>query len=90
MYIIFSFLISVLGSSQSSTPRFKRYDEKINHRNSKGETQLHVAATKGNYDLMQALLDHGAYVNIRDHAGWTPLHEVAAEGFYSAAQLLLT
>lgn len=77
-------------ASSREAPRFKRYDDKINHRNVKGETQLHRAAAKGDCELMQTLLDHGAYADISDFAGWTPLHEAAAEGFYTAGQLLIT
>jgi hypothetical protein len=77
-------------ASSREAPRFKRYDDKINHRNVKGETQLHRAAAKGDCELMQTLLDHGAYADISDFAGWTPLHEAVAEGFYTAGQLLIT
>jgi len=66
-------------ASSREAPRFKRYDDKINHRNVKGETQLHRAAAKGDCELMQTLLDHGAYADISDFAGWTPLHEAVAE-----------
>lgn len=68
---------------------FKRFDEKINKRNGKGETQLHVAAMKGNAELTRELLDKGAAPNIPDFAGWTPLHEAASAGHTKVVKLLL-
>ncbi len=59
-------------------------------RNEHGETRLHLAAARGDQDMMKILLDNGAFADIKDSAGWTPLHETAAEGFFMAVQLLLT
>ncbi|PSN40842.1 hypothetical protein C0J52_19556 [Blattella germanica] len=46
----------------------------INKRNSKGETQLHVACIKGKIDQVKNFLENGANPNTKDHAGWTPLN----------------
>ncbi|XP_027462669.2 ankyrin repeat domain-containing protein 31 isoform X2 [Zalophus californianus] len=52
----------------------------INKRNARGESQLHLAARRGNLTLLKALIESGADVNLKDNAGWTPLHEASSEG----------
>ncbi|XP_055223792.2 ankyrin repeat domain-containing protein 31 isoform X9 [Gorilla gorilla gorilla] len=52
----------------------------INKRNARGESQLHLAARRGNLSLVKALIESGADVNLNDNAGWTPLHEASNEG----------
>ncbi|KAF3821762.1 hypothetical protein GH733_009804, partial [Mirounga leonina] len=52
----------------------------INKRNARGESQLHLAARRGNLTLVKALIESGADVNLKDNAGWTPLHEASSEG----------
>merc|ERR1719219_2207944 len=47
--------------------------------NKYGESLLHVAIKKGDFDKTEALIvNEGAEVNMKDHAGWTPLHGAAA------------
>ncbi|XP_067649775.1 BRCA1-associated RING domain protein 1-like [Haliotis asinina] len=58
-------------------------------RNARGETQLHVAAIKGDVDRVMALLESGASPNVRDNAGWTPLHECCNHGYTAIAEILL-
>ncbi|XP_071102805.1 BRCA1-associated RING domain protein 1-like [Haliotis cracherodii] len=58
-------------------------------RNARGETQLHVAAIKGDADRVMALLEAGAGPNVRDNAGWTPLHECCNHGHAAIAEILL-
>ncbi|CAH8569627.1 unnamed protein product [Schistosoma curassoni] len=57
--------------------------------NSKGESQLHRAAIRGDTSQIEELLSAGLSPNIRDHAGWTPLHEAALRGHCEVAKALI-
>ncbi|KZS19438.1 ankyrin repeat domain-containing protein 11 [Daphnia magna] len=61
----------------------------VNRRNDRGETQLHVAAIRGDVNKIKSLISEGADVNTEDYAGWTPLHEAANRGLVSVARELL-
>ncbi|KAM6230010.1 ankyrin repeat domain-containing protein 31 [Porphyrio hochstetteri] len=50
-------------------------------RNAKGETQLHIAAKRGDLSLVKTLLSSGICVNEQDYAGWTAIHEASNMGF---------
>ncbi|KAH0628020.1 hypothetical protein JD844_008672 [Phrynosoma platyrhinos] len=64
---------------------------RINKRNCKGETRLHLAAGKGDLSLVKSLIASGACVNLKDNAGifnlnsllccWTAIHEASIRGF---------
>ncbi|GFR14771.1 ankyrin repeat domain-containing protein 12 [Trichonephila clavata] len=58
-------------------------------RNERGETPLHVATIKGDFEKVKKLLKQGANVNTIDNAGWTPLHEACNYGWYNIAKLLI-
>ncbi|KAL3859903.1 hypothetical protein ACJMK2_010087 [Sinanodonta woodiana] len=64
-------------------------DKKVNKRNERGETPLHLAAIKGDVKMIKKLIKAGADVNVADFAGWTPLHEACNHGFLSTAKQLL-
>merc|ERR1712168_836915 len=57
--------------------------------NKNGETQLHLAATKGDVESVKRLLKLDADVNVKDNAQWTPLHEACCHGHYKIAKMLL-
>ncbi|XP_041751435.1 ankyrin repeat domain-containing protein 12 isoform X2 [Coregonus clupeaformis] len=66
-----------------------RARDKVNKRNERGETPLHMAAIRGDAEHVKELISLGADVNIKDFAGWTPLHEACNLGFYDVAKVLI-
>ncbi|XP_007258487.3 ankyrin repeat domain-containing protein 12 isoform X1 [Astyanax mexicanus] len=70
----------------SSTSRQK---DKVNKRNERGETPLHMAAIRGDVKQVKELIELGADVNVKDFAGWTPLHEACNLGYYDVAKVLI-
>lgn len=52
-----------------------------------GRTALHVAAARGDTEILQLLLDQR--LSVTGGGSWTPLHEAALNGNYEAARLLL-
>ncbi|XP_071232811.1 ankyrin repeat domain-containing protein 12-like isoform X1 [Salvelinus alpinus] len=73
-----------LPSSTASRAR-----DKVNKRNERGETTLHMAAIRGDAKQVKELISLGADVNIKDFAGWTPLHEACNLGFFDVAKVLI-
>jgi hypothetical protein len=53
------------------------------------DTALHLAAARGDNDMVMLLLEHKADVNAKDEAGITPLHLAALHGQASVAKTLL-
>ncbi|XP_039505119.1 ankyrin repeat domain-containing protein 12 isoform X2 [Pimephales promelas] len=72
-------------ASSSST----RQKDKVNKRNERGETPLHMAAIRGDVKQVKELIGLGADVNVKDFAGWTPLHEACNLGYYDVAKVLI-
>lgn len=55
-----------------------------------GQTPLHEAASRGNYNILKALLTYeDISVNRPDHAGRTALHKAAFSGSRDCLQLLV-
>ncbi|KAF6003866.1 hypothetical protein F1559_002890 [Cyanidiococcus yangmingshanensis] len=52
-------------------------------------TPLHIAASKGNVELVQMLMIAGAEINVRSVTGWSPLDLAVMNGFEAIASLLL-
>jgi len=48
--------------------------EKVNTKNDKGETPLHISANLNNIEVVKYLISKGADVNAKDNRGDTPLH----------------
>ncbi|XP_056276686.1 ankyrin repeat domain-containing protein 12 isoform X2 [Pseudoliparis swirei] len=66
-----------------------RQKDKVNKRNERGETPLHMAAIRGDAKQVKDLISLGADVNMKDFAGWTPLHEACNLGYYDVAKVLI-
>ncbi|XP_038194819.1 ankyrin repeat domain-containing protein 12 isoform X1 [Arvicola amphibius] len=76
--------------AQKKTPSSSsRQKDKINKRNERGETPLHMAAIRGDVKQVKELISLGANVNVKDFAGWTPLHEACNVGYYDVAKILI-
>ncbi|KAM9307589.1 ankyrin repeat domain-containing protein 12 [Gastrophryne carolinensis] len=76
--------------TQKKTPTSStRQKDKVNKRNERGETPLHMAAIRGDLSQVKELIRLGANVNVKDFAGWTPLHEACNMGFYEVAKALV-
>lgn len=50
----------------------------VDGRDQQGKTPLHLAAERGDVDVVRLLVDHGADPKVKDHQGGTPLHSVAS------------
>lgn len=57
--------------------------------NVQGRTALHLAAVKGNEDLVCMFCDLNADINLSDNQGNSPLHYASAWGHVSIVQLLI-
>ncbi|XP_053322441.1 ankyrin repeat domain-containing protein 12 isoform X2 [Spea bombifrons] len=76
--------------AQKKTPTSStRQKDKVNKRNERGETPLHMAAIRGDTGQVKELIRLGANVNVKDFAGWTPLHEACNMGYYDVAKVLI-
>ncbi|XP_075441477.1 ankyrin repeat domain-containing protein 12 isoform X4 [Ascaphus truei] len=76
--------------TQKKTPTSStRQKDKVNKRNERGETSLHMAAIRGDISQVKELIRLGANVNVKDFAGWTPLHEACNMGYYDVAKVLI-
>ncbi|EIN10402.1 ankyrin, partial [Punctularia strigosozonata HHB-11173 SS5] len=67
----------------------ERYPETLDWANSQGRTALHVAALKGNEDLVRTFCDLGADYDLPDNQGNTALHYASAWGHVPIVQLLI-
>ena len=61
----------------------------INAKKLDGVTALIVATNHRKDDVVKALIDHGANVNITDNNGWSPLMFAAEKGHLTIMQALL-
>ena len=64
-------------------------DARILHGGDSGRTALHMAANAGNVDVVRALLQHGAEIDVRDPAHWTPLGRALHENQMVTAVFLI-
>ncbi|XP_072301156.1 BRCA1-associated RING domain protein 1 [Eucyclogobius newberryi] len=81
---------SSLSSVSRKSPRLSSGSPAVMKRNHKGETQLHIAAIKGDANAVKELLEQGADPNLKDNAGWTPLHEACNLGHLTVVEILVS
>ncbi|KAH9504210.1 hypothetical protein Btru_065319 [Bulinus truncatus] len=63
---------------------------RVNKKNGKGESQVHIACKRNNHKkLQELLLTPGVNINLACYAGWTPLHEACHHGSLDCVNLLL-
>ncbi|KZT12536.1 ankyrin [Laetiporus sulphureus 93-53] len=68
---------------------YDRYPDILDWANVDGKTALHVAAQRGNEELVRMLCDLGADYDLADNDGNTPLHYASAWGHIPIVQLLI-
>ncbi|KAI9466870.1 ankyrin [Lactarius psammicola] len=80
----------VIGSAlRMARMYYDRYPFILDWSDSSGRTALHVAALKGNEELVRMLCDLGADFDLSDNQGNTPLHHASAWGHIPIVQLLI-
>jgi ankyrin repeat protein len=78
-----------LGFRDLAAHLIAEHPEHVNTRNDGRHTALHVAAIRGNTDVLSLLLEHGADVDSRDEVGATPLHWAPSSRKLDIGQCLL-
>lgn len=76
------------GEIEGFKVALKKYPSFINARDENGNTPLHLAATKGNKEILWILINQGADINIRNIDGFTPMELAAQKGHTVVVQLL--
>ena len=62
---------------------------KLNRKDSRGNTELHLTALMGNTDLTKFLIEHGSEVNAMNNYNHTALYYAAKHGYRSVADVLI-
>lgn len=87
-------LLAVTVSGTNPNSEFLRYlsavKSDVNHQGFAGETGLYMAASYGDTELVECLLDLGASTAVAEKAnGWTPLIAASVEGHMDIVEILL-
>src|ERR1017187_9440312 len=62
------------GDLEKVSALLKDKPDLVSSKNNDGSTPLHLAATKGDWKVVELLLASKAEVNAKDNSGVTPLH----------------
>lgn len=65
------------------------FNEQLNKKDSLGYSPLAIAVTRGNIEIVEFLIKHGANANSQDEKNNTPLHYVGVYNFFDLGKLLL-
>ncbi|KAG6854845.1 hypothetical protein C0991_012035 [Blastosporella zonata] len=68
---------------------YDRYPDVLDWANTQGKTALHIAAVKGNEELVRMFCDLEADIDLPDNKGDTPLHYASSWGHIAVVQLLI-
>lgn len=68
---------------------YDRYPKVLDWSNSQGKTALHVAALRGNEELVRMLCEFNADVDLPDNKGNAPLHSASSWGHITVVQHLI-
>lgn len=77
------------GISGKAFSKIIKKASNIDQTDSKGQSFLHVCASRGLLDCIRVLLKKGCNVNLQDNMGYTPLHCAAIERRLDSCLLLL-
>jgi ankyrin repeat protein len=61
----------------------------INAVNIHGDTAMHLAAAKGNIEVVKTLFEHNCKLNIRNTLGELPIHKAATQGKANVVEFML-
>lgn len=81
--------MDVLGG-QAALQCLLKAGAKVDTKNFRSLSPLHLASTYGAYPRVETLLEAGANIEASDHNKWTPIHHAVAAGSSSVVMLLAT
>lgn len=73
----------------STLPEFSGLEIGCSTQSKSGNTPLHVSAIRGDVEVSEELIAHGADVNAVGEDGYTPLHEAIEQGRTAVVECLL-
>lgn len=83
---------SCISGNLAQVRRFIDQGHPVNVRDNAGWTPLHEAANQGHKEIVELLLDNGAWINDKEGTnidGFTPLHDACGNGLLEIVEVLL-
>jgi ankyrin repeat protein len=69
------FAAAYLGKFEDVKNYIENDHIEVNHVDDAGDSALHIACSKGRFEIIQYLVQKGANVNLKNIHGSTPLHK---------------